>query len=96
MTRRHRLISTDAATDLAEAQGGLLQPGSGKAARNRYDALFDAIEGLADHPSRYRRLPDDPTRRVIVVKGYRVSPDTGRDRTAGHVTVLAVVGPGEP
>jgi len=93
-------LTTEAATDLAEAQGWLLQQGSGSAARKRYDALIHAIEGLVAHPTRYRRSPDEATRRVMVVSGYRViyrvDPDTGADATAGDVTVLAVFGPGEP
>jgi hypothetical protein len=62
--------------------------------------LVHAIQALVHHPVRYRRLFDDPTRRMLVVREYRViytvNPDTGDNRTAGDVTVLAVLGPGEP
>jgi len=49
---------------------------------------------------RYRRDLEDERLRIISVEGYRiiftVVPDTGDNRTAGDVTVLAVLGPGEP
>jgi plasmid stabilization system protein ParE len=98
--RRRLFVATEASADLFEAKGWLLQAGSGKAARARYKALFDSVAVLVEHPTRYRRWPDEPTRRVMVVGGYRViyrvDPDTGDDATAGDVTVLAVFGPGEP
>jgi plasmid stabilization system protein ParE len=100
MARARLSIAAEAVEDLLEAKGWLLQAGSGNVARARYRALFHSVMALGSHPTRYRRWPDDPTRRIMVIAGYRVIytviPDTGDDSTAGDVTVLAVFGPGEP
>ncbi len=94
------LSYTDKAlADLDAAKRWLTQPGAGPAAGRRLAAIWAAIEGLRDHPCRYpasqhprvRELPCDGGYRAL----YRVTPDTGRDETAGRVRVLRVFGPGQ-
>ena len=86
--------------DINDAKRWLLQAGAGHVAQRRYQAILRAIQGLYASPVRHRRSEDHPGRRVISVAGYRilytVLPDTGDNRTAGDVIVLAVLGPGEP
>ena len=88
-----------ALADLDTITSWLTQPGSGPAARRRLMAIWVAIEHLREHPCRYpvgqhpgvRELPCDGGYRAL----YDVSPDTGRDDTAGDVRVLRVFGPGQ-
>jgi plasmid stabilization system protein ParE len=88
-----------ALADLDAARHWLMQPGSGAAARRRLTALWSSIDGLREHPCLWpvgqyrgvRELPRDGGYRVL----YRISPDTGRDGTAGDVLVLRVFGPGQ-
>lgn len=75
------------------------QPGAGPAARRRLTAVWAAIEQLAQRPCLHpigqhpgvRELPCPGGYRAL----YRVTPDTGRDETAGDVRVLRVFGPGQ-
>jgi plasmid stabilization system protein ParE len=103
VARRIVEITKIASDDLNNARKWLHQPGAGTAARHRYRALSRAIRILRTDPMRYRRDPEDEHLRIISVEGYRiiyavtpVIPDTGDNRTAGDMTVLAVLGPGEP
>jgi len=91
---------TDTAlADLDAATRWLTQPGSGRRARRRLTAIWAAIERLREHPCRYpvgqhrgvRELPCEGGYRAL----YRVHPDTGRDETAGDVSLLRVFGPGQ-
>jgi plasmid stabilization system protein ParE len=100
VARRVVELTEVATADLNDAREWLHQPGSGPVARRRYQALSRAIRTLRSDPMRYRRDPEDARQRIISVEGYRiiyeVTPDTGNNRTAGDVTVLAVLGAGEP
>jgi len=100
MPRRRVTLAPRAIRDINDAKRWLLQEGSGPLAQGRYRAILRAIKDLHTHPVRHRRSDDHPGRRVISVAGYRVlytvTPDTGDNRTAGDVNVLAVLGPGEP
>jgi len=93
-------LTKAAADDMNDARQWLHQPGAGAAARQRHQVLSRAIRTLRTDPMRYRRDLEDERLRIISVEGYRiiftVVPDTGDNRTAGDVTVLAVLGPGEP
>jgi plasmid stabilization system protein ParE len=88
-----------ALADLDAITRWLTQPGAGPAARRRLTAVWVAIERLREHPCLYpvgqhprvRELPCGGGCRAM----YRVSPDTGRDETAGDVRVLRVFGPGQ-
>ena len=100
MPRRTVELTEVATDDLNDAREWLHQPGAGRVAERRYQALTRAIRTLRAEPMRYRRDPEDPRQSIISVEGYRiiyeVTPDTGDNATAGDVTVLAVLGPGEP
>ena len=93
-------LTAAAADDLNDTKAWLHQHGAGPVARRRYRAILLSIQGLQRNPARYRRHPDDPTLRIVSIEGYRViyrvDPDTGDNDTAGDVTVLAILGPGEP
>ena len=98
MARRLR-YSNNALADLDGIRGWFTQPGSGPAARCRLTAIWTAIERLRQNPCLYpageypglRELPCDGGYRAL----YEVSPDTGRNETAGDVLVLRVYGPGQ-
>ncbi len=100
MTSRIVAITPEANDDLNQARVWLHQRGAAKVARRRFMAITNAIRTLETDPVRYRRDPEDARRRVASVAGYRivyeVDPDTGDNATAGNVTVLAILGPGEP
>jgi plasmid stabilization system protein ParE len=93
-------LTDPALDDLNDARLWLHQAGAGEKAHKRYRRLTRAIRGLGTHPVRYRRDPDNPAQRIANIGRYRimyeVTPDTGDNKTAGDVTVLAVLGPGEP
>ena len=88
-----------ALADLDEIRAWLTQPGAGSAARRRLQRIWDSIERLIEQPclwpagqhSGVRELPCDGGYRAL----YEVSPDTGRDETAGDIRVLRVFGPGQ-
>lgn len=85
--------------DLISILGWLTQPGSGPAARRRLAAIRTASNRLRDYPCLYA-IGDHPgVRELPCPGGYRalhdVSPDTGRNDTAGDVRVLRVFGPGQ-
>ena len=95
-----RLSYTETArNDLDAVRIWLTQPGAGSAARQRLAAIRADIRRLKQHPCLYpvgqrpgvRELPCDGGYRAL----YRVTPDTGRDQTAGDVLVLRVFGPGQ-
>ncbi len=95
-----RLSYTEkAGDDLDTLRRWLTQPGAGPAARRRLAAIRADIRRLKQHPCRYpvglhpgvRELPCAGGYRAL----YRVTPDTGRDETAGDVRVLRVFGPGQ-
>lgn len=94
---RQVIIGSQAAIDLEGVRRWQFQLGSGLAARRRVLRILAAIEGLADHPCRHPG--GDHGRREFTVERYRVvyrvTPDTGRDSTAGDVVVLRVFGPGQ-
>jgi plasmid stabilization system protein ParE len=83
--------------DLEAAFEWLSQPASGLRAQRRIRHIAAAIDGLVEHPCRHSRSRHG--RRELTVEGhcvvYRVSPDTGRDATAGDVQILRVFGPGQ-
>ena len=97
--RRDIGYTDGALADLGAITLWLTQPGAGRAARRRLTAIWAAVERLQQHPSRLpvgnrpgvRELPCPGGYRVL----YRVSPDTGRDETAGDIRVLRVFGPGQ-
>lgn len=98
MSRQLR-YTDDALDDLARIADWLTQPGSGDTARRRLTAIWAAVEKLRDHPCLWpigrhpgvRELPCANGTRAL----YEVSPDTGRNETAGDVVVLRVFGPGQ-
>lgn len=96
---RRLVYAQEARDDFEAVRGWLTQPGSGPAARRKLAAIRADIRRLqhqpclwpvGDHPG-VRELPCVGGYRVL----YRVSPDTGRDETAGDVVVLRVYGPGQ-
>ena len=97
MPRKLR-VSSEAATDIEHIQAWYSQHGAGAVAARRVRAILAAIRRLRSHPCRYPR-DERPGARRMVIEGhaviYEVIPDTGRDATAGDVTVLRVFGPGQ-
>jgi plasmid stabilization system protein ParE len=96
---RALIFAPRARNDLEAARLWLTQPGSGRAARRRLEAILVAIERLVEHPCLYP-LGDHPGVRELPCAGgyralYEVTPDTGRSETAGDVRVLRVFGPGQ-
>ena len=93
------IYTEDAIDDLVEIRGWLSQPGSGRRAKLRLISIRSDIARLVRHPCLFpigehlgvRELPCDGGYRVL----YQVIPDTGRNETAGDVTVLRVFGPGQ-
>lgn len=89
----------DAIEDLQAIRGWLTQPGSGRRASRRITAIRTAIRQLRQHPCLFpfgqhpgvREMPCDGEYRAL----YEVTPDTGRNETAGNVLVLRVFGPGQ-
>ncbi len=98
MPRQLRYTDT-ALADLSAARRWLTQLGAGPVARGNLLAILDAIDDLLAHPCRFplgahsgvRERPCAGGYRVL----YRVTPDTGRDETAGDVRVLRIYGPGQ-
>ena len=89
----------EAIDDLDAIRRWLTQSGAGPRARRQLVAIRAAINRLkrspclwpvGQHPS-IRELPCDGGYRAL----YEVYPDTGRDETAGDVTVLRVYGPAQ-
>ncbi len=89
----------DAADDLEAIRHWLTQPGAGPAALGRLKAVRASIRRLGRHPCLYPVGDQPGVRELPCPHGYRafyeVRPDTGRNRTAGDVTVLRVFGPGQ-
>ena len=88
-----------ALADLAAISRWLTQSGSGVAAQRRLASVWADIEGLREHPCRFPIGHHEGVRELPCGGGYRalyeVAPDTGREETAGDVTVLRVFGPGQ-
>lgn len=87
-----------AIADLEAVVDWQTQPGSGAAAVRRVKAIRAAIERLRDVPCLHVH-GEHPGTREMSCQGHRVIyevvPDTGRNATAGNVTVLRVFGPGQ-
>jgi plasmid stabilization system protein ParE len=88
-----------ALADLAGIRLWLTQAGSGPAARQRLTSIRTSINRLRKHPCMFAvgHLPG--VRELPCAGGYRalyqVTPDTGRNDTAGNVFVLRIYGPGQ-
>jgi len=97
--RRRLQYTEQAGDDLENIRRWLTQPGAGQAALRRLNEIRTAIRGLLEHPGRYAPTEHEGVRELPCRGGYRVlyrvSPDTGRDETAGDVRVLRVFGPGQ-
>jgi len=95
---RRLIYAREARDDREAVRGWLIQPGSGPAARHKLAAIRADIWRLQQQPclwpagdhSSVRELPAAGGYRVL----YKVEPDTGRNETAGDLTVLRVYGPG--
>jgi plasmid stabilization system protein ParE len=89
----------DAIEDLTAARHWLTQPGSGPRARRTLAAIRADIRRLRQHPCQWPVGEHPDVRELPCAGGYRVlyevSPDTGRNDTAGDVLVLRVYGPGQ-
>lgn len=89
----------EAIEDLKAIRRWLTQPGSGPGARRRLTATRAAINRLKQQPCLYAVGVHPGVRELPCAGGYRalyeVTPDTGRDETAGDVLVLRVFGPGQ-
>jgi plasmid stabilization system protein ParE len=89
----------DAADDLEAIRRWLTQPGTGPAALRRLKAIQASIRELRQHPCLHPVVDQPGVRELPCPHGYRafyeVHPDTGRNDTAGDVTVLRVFGPGQ-
>jgi plasmid stabilization system protein ParE len=97
MSRKLQL-SDKALDDLEAVRLWYRQPGAGRVAKRRTQAIAAAIRRLRQHPCRYARADRRGTRQMLIeghVVIYEVHPDTGRDTTAGDVLVLRVFGPGQ-
>jgi len=96
---RDLIYAPEALADLEEIAHWLTQPGSGPRAWRRLAAIRDSIERLREHPCLWSIGQHPGVRELPCAGGYRalyeVIPDTGRDETAGDVTVLRVYGPGQ-
>ncbi|MGA9865453.1 MAG: type II toxin-antitoxin system RelE/ParE family toxin [Acetobacteraceae bacterium] len=96
---RTLIYAPRARDDLDAARRWLTQPGSGPAARRKLAAIWTAVEGLREHPCRYPIGEHPSIRELPCGGGYRalneVTPDSGRNETAGDVRVLRVFGPGQ-
>jgi plasmid stabilization system protein ParE len=91
-------FSDKAVDDLSALRLWYSQPGAGRTAKRRAQAIAAAIRRLRQNPCRYVRGEHPGTRQMVVeghVVVYVVDPDTGRDKTAGDVLVLRVFGPGQ-
>jgi plasmid stabilization system protein ParE len=96
---RRLIYAREARDDLEAARAWLTQPGSGPAARRKLAAIRADIRRLQRQPCLWP-VGDHPGVRELAATGgyrvlYKVAPDTGRDETAGDVTVLRVYGPGQ-
>jgi plasmid stabilization system protein ParE len=97
--QRELSFTRRARTDIEAIQRWLTQPSAGWTAGRRLIAIRVAINRLREHRCLHplgqhrgvRELPCGGGYRAL----YRVSPDTGRDETAGDVRVLRVFGPGQ-
>lgn len=82
---------------MAGVEAWLTQAGAGPRALRRLEHIIAAVLGLADHPCRHPQ--SERGRREFSIEGhrviYQVTPDTGRDATAGNVRVLRIFGPGQ-
>ncbi|MBX3483523.1 type II toxin-antitoxin system RelE/ParE family toxin [Phenylobacterium sp.] len=93
---RSLVLSDKAKAELGAAKRWLRQPGAGIRAAARLRRIAEALSDLRRHPCRW---PESEHRgvRERSIEGYRilyeVTPDTGRDATAGDVHVLRVFGP---
>jgi plasmid stabilization system protein ParE len=88
-----------ARVDLDAIRRWLTQPGVRVRASRRLIAIRTAINRLRDHPCRHPIGRNPSVRELACSRGYRVfyslTPDTGRDETAGDVLILRVFGPGQ-
>ena len=96
---RRLIYAPRARADIDAIRRWLSQPGSGAKARQRLTAIRAAIRRLRQYPCLYP-TGEHPGRRELSCGGgyrviYRVTPDTGRDKTAGDVRVLRVFGSGQ-
>lgn len=86
----------EAVADLDAIRRWQTQPGSGEAAIRRVKAIRTAVRTLLDVPCLYA-ISDHPGLRELICQGhiviYSLHPDTGRNDTAGDVTVLRIFGP---
>ncbi|MDX2145302.1 MAG: type II toxin-antitoxin system RelE/ParE family toxin [Rhodospirillaceae bacterium] len=93
---RRLTIAEAALADLEAARTWLTQDGAGDKARQRLVAIREAILALRDTP-RMWPVKDHPGIRQRAVAGYsiayRLTPDTGTDRTSGDVEIIRVFGP---
>ena len=84
-----------ALSDLDTIGRWLTQPGAGLVARRKLAAMRAAIERLSLYPCTYLLGSHPGVRELPRPGGYRVSPDTRSNETAGDVRVLRVYGPGQ-
>jgi len=91
-------FAEQALRDLNGIQEWQAQPGSGPAARRRMATILRASRALQDFPCRYPNGTFTGTRQMTVERHvviYKVTPDTGDNRTAGDVLVVRVFGPAQ-
>jgi len=85
--------------EIASSLPLLAMPGADAAAKRRVRTILAAIRRLRTNLSRYPRDDKHPGACPMVIERhvvvYEVTPDTGRDPTAGDVIVLRVFGPGQ-
>jgi plasmid stabilization system protein ParE len=83
-------VSDEARADLASARLWLLQPGSGRRAHSRYQAILAAIEDLKTSPGRWP--PGDfPDVRERPVSGHRIFYRL--DLAGRRVRMMRIFGP---
>jgi plasmid stabilization system protein ParE len=92
-------VSPRAELDLHAIRLWLMQPGAGPIARRRLGAITQAIERLLEQPCLHAVGQHRGLRELSCGRGYRViyriTPDTGRNETAGDVLILRIFGPGQ-
>jgi plasmid stabilization system protein ParE len=96
---RQLSFTSEALDDLDKIQAWLTQPAAGRIARSKLAALRASIRRLRENPCLFPIGAHAGVREMLGDGGYRalyrVSPDTGRNDTAGDVRVLRVFGPGQ-
>lgn len=87
-----------AVEDLHAIERWQKQPGAGASASRRLDTIRGAIQRLRHNPCLYP-LGDRSGIRELTIERHRVlytvDPDTGRNDTAGDVTILRIFRPGQ-